>query len=566
MRRKRWAALAAAALCLSLVSGCGGQSGGSSTGSAAGSAGIQDLESKLNSGDYTVQDALDLARLYQESGRDWDACLLVWDEWSRDQSNEDLLQGLEDFPLPAPELTTTQQEDGSVVFTISDSDLSYLQTFNKDWDRGLALHYYISSDSDEISAEDIILQGNYLDMNFSIESYVTTLSESGEYTLNCCYAGYTPDRPFTNEPQYLTVFPYMSPVSTYSCTIDSITLDSIAFGELSGNGYLYLENTHDAQIYYTLDGTDPLVNGTLEGMMGEGTYIHLPSGVYTVTARCQSASGEISDMIQDTFTARYYFDSSSNKVVEDSRYEYYITGSSPLYRRDKIGGPAEVLDESIPSALASAAYDRRPSDQMHPQFIVENERHIEDIYYLAGNVLHTISSQYYYYDGREETEQTQAAADKLETIRSVGNGFLTKEYSDGSIGTEKLDLSSYIDSETAENMSLILGGTGYQVKTQDGNSLIMNHRDELLFEIQGHTVVLDAVFSTDEHYSHLLFFHYQDSPTEHYVVHANDTSGYIRVNEQMTGRILLGYTENGVYFLDEAGQPVREAFDYSVFR
>lgn len=560
MYRKRWAALVAATLCLSLVSGCGGQSGGSSIGSTS----IQDLENKLSSQEYTVQDALDLARLYQESGRDWDACLLVWDEWSRDQSNEDLLQGLEDFPMPAPELTTTQQEDGSVIFTISDSDLSYLQTFNKDWDRGLALHYYISSD--EVSAEDIILQGNYLDMNFSIESHVTTLSEPGEYTLNCCYAGYTPDRPFTNQPQYLTVFPYMSPVSTYDCTIDSISLDSIAFGELSGNGYLYLENTHDAQIYYTLDGTDPLVNGTLEGMMGEGTYIHLPAGVYTVSARCQSPSGEISDMIQDTFTARYYFDSNSNKVVEDSRYEYYITGSSPLYRRDKIGGPAEVLDESIPSALAAVAYDKKPSAQMHPQYILENERHVEDIYYLTGDVLHTISSQYYYYDGREETEQTQTAADRLETIRSVGNGYLTKAYADGSVGTTKLDSSSYMDSETAENMSLILGGIGYQVKMQDGNSLIMNHTDELLFEIQDHTVVLDAVFSTDEYYGHFLFFHYQDSPTEHYVVRANDTRGYIEENKQMTGRILLGYTENGVYFLDDAGQPVREAFDYSIFR
>lgn len=33
----------------------------------------------------------------------------------------------------------------------------------------------------------------------------------------------------------------------------------------------------------------------------------------------------------------------------------------------------------------------------------------------------------------------------------------------------------------------------------------------------------------------------------------------------MTGRTLLGYTENGVYFLGDNGEALREPFDYLQF-
>lgn len=344
----------------------------------------------------------------------------------------------------------------------------------------------------------------------------------------------------------------------YSEPAETLNPETFDFESFDEHGKLIFVYTSGSKIHYTLDGSDPLVNGKLQGMVSTKDTIRLPAGVNTVKARCESASGQISDLIEDEFIVRYNFDSASTLVVEDSRYEYFTTGSGPLYRSDKQGLNAEVIDEDTPSYLATFEYDWQPSgDALLPEYISQHQQRIRLLYYLTGNFLNTVKQQHYYSDGRDETSTKKEDTECIR-LEAIGRDFLLSKYSDDSGGAQKVtDNYTLIDRSTVKSLALLLGTTGYRVEQSDGKSLILNHKDEVIFEVEGHGVVLDAVWSD---FDTKLFYHYRDNPGEHYVYIQNKS----RVNKQMSGRTLLGYTENGVYFLDENGQAVREPFDYSI--
>jgi hypothetical protein len=347
-----------------------------------------------------------------------------------------------------------------------------------------------------------------------------------------------------------------------SVAVKTSNLETFDFESFNEHGRLQFVYISGATIHYTLDGTDPLVGGKLEGSVSTNDYIRLPAGVNTVKARCESSNGQISDLIEDAFDVSYNFDSASTLVVEDSRYEYFTTGSGPLYRSDKQGLHAEVVDENTPSYLAAFEYDWQPSgDTYLPEYISQNKQRISLLYYLTGKYLNTVKNQHYYSDGRDETSTEK---EKTECVRleAIGENYLLSEYSDGSgSAQQKWYKYALLSNREVEKFTLFLSDVGSRVEQSDGKSLILNHEDETIFEVEGHDVVLDAVWSDwfDQHTK--LFYHYRDNPGEHYVY----TDEESLVNKQMSGKILLGYTENGVYFLDENGQAVREPFDYSIY-
>lgn len=549
MKKKWMLSLAAAVMCLMLLAGCGSQESGDTSHTAG-------LETPVNSGECTVDDVEAQAAAYQAEGREWDAWLLVRKQWALDKTNEELLRLMETYPLPAPNIVATEREDGSFVFSIDSNDMSYIEQVTSVDQMGdystidIALWYNFIWDGHKIgSVQQVEDQG---------DAQIDIIDEKGPCTLEAWYVE-NPNS-FTGDNEY---WEHIGPTITMDFTVGDTTLVSLSFGELSGR-FLPIENSHGGTIYYTLDGTDPLDDGVMTGIRcEEENGINLPSGTYTVSVRCQDDSGQISDLIQNTFSVSFdCFDSSSNKVAEDSCYEYFTTGSGPLYRCDKLGNNIEVLDGNTTYSVAAFDYYWEPNhtDTMLPEAFLAQQQQIRQLYYLTDGFMNILTNRYYYYDGRSEESFEQSERAYRQWLDSVGRDFLRIGRSSGTVELIRQTKEYYgVPSSVAETLSL-KADDGYRTEKLDDRSVIykVNKDVTAMFEVEGHAVVLDAVY--EARYP-IILYHYEDSPTEHYVF----TNGETFVNEQMTGRTLLGYTENGVYFLGDNGEALREPFDYLQF-
>lgn len=517
---------------------------------------VQKLKASASAGNGTLEDIETLAAAYQAAGRAWDAWLP--DPWSVGKGQGEQRPDPVGRGVPAPSISQTEQEDGSLIVSVSDEDMARIER----------LRAYCSldifTDTECAQPDNSLLTGSRL-LDSSNAALLYHLDQSGTFTVNVWYSEQSSDT------AYDAYGMHSGPSTTISCTIDSITLASIAFGQLSQcNGYLSVENAHGAAIWYTLDGSDPLVNGTLTGLQSEETgAIRLPTGTYTVSVRCADSAGNVSDLLQDTFTVIFLFDSAGSNVTEDSQYEYFTTGSGPLFRCDKNGENVEVLDENTTYAVAAFDYYFRPDDAaMHTEAILMNEQQIRKLYYLTDRHLNTRISHYYYYDDRNEETFEQEARSSLRHIASVGQDFLYKRYSDGSDAAYRETQNAvYVESSIVKTLSLMMnqegyhGDSGYLVKSVDGNSMVCNQSGETVLETADNTIVLDAAYAKDDYADPILLYHYKENPTEHYIFTGRESI----VNEQMTGRTLLGYTENGVYYLDSTGEAVQEPFNYAQF-
>lgn len=106
----------------------------------------------------------------------------------------------------------------------------------------------------------------------------------------------------------------------------------------------------DSKIYYTLDGTAPLLCETGDylsdnGMESETLIINgktinnnesikLDYGFWTLRAMAVNKDNKVSDLLARNYSVYADFDTTSMKVVSDSRYDYYIVNGHTIERYD----------------------------------------------------------------------------------------------------------------------------------------------------------------------------------------------------------------------------------------
>lgn len=511
--KRTWIPALMLALSLALLSGC---------------ASTESLEEKINSGDFTAGDVLNLAKNYAKEERAWDAHRLLHFGLDTFPDDAKLMAGLEKYPMPAPELLVTENADGSKSLTVEN-------TYGFGEETVICV-----SDVPCENSEDVMETAHSKSPTYSHDSYTI-----GEETIYLCFA------------EELHGQTCLSEMSSVTITIEALNFSPFAFGEFD-NGELAFDNTYGGEVYYTLDGTDPLVNGTLQGILYDPyDDTPLPAGEFTVSARCALPDGSTSDLIQDEILVEYNFCNASGLVSEDRYYEYVTTGNGPLYRSDKLGNGREIMDNRTIESVAALDFEVVPEEASLAFRVAQQTVYrARFLYLLVDGNLETQWEEDYIYADRVETG-SDISSDVWASIHAINGDLLHMDHDDG----HPFTWTPRGSTSTAGDMIVMQINSMRLWSEFSGGSSTVYEDKNVLFEVSGHEIVLDAFWYKDSESEARVLYHYSNDPTAHFVAKRDGTVWNSSPNPVTNGLNVLGYTENGVYYLD-GGDICRKAMNY----
>lgn len=324
---------------------------------------------------------------------------------------------------------------------------------------------------------------------------------------------------------------------------------------------LSFDGTDGATVYYTLDGSDPLIisvagaNLSRGTQLSEGTLVLLP-GTYTVTARCITDDGLVSPMIQETFHVQLNFDSASMQIEEDGSYEYYCDGKGALMRYNKATGKFENIFNQRVTHLAvfTIVVQGESGNGLLPESEVRaDEKQITKTYIYArvsnGRVYRTSSI-----DGVVEPWEEVSGAD---TICRVGLGWYRTTEDDPYFGYRNHAFWNHVEQqqsteEVAEKADVLLNSTaiyctsqycyetenrGYRVYACDD----FGNNERILWSNETVRPIIDAISGDN------LLYHYRGENGDVHMVYNMKTGEHYANPFVKVGDVVAGYTSSAVY-------------------
>ena len=107
------------------------------------------------------------------------------------------------------------------------------------------------------------------------------------------------------------------------------------------------------KIYYTTDGSDPLMNGSVKGTLYEGGEISIPMGFTSVYARCVMDNGLVGPKITGEYSVVRSSAQKNSYVAENNNFEYVIQNGKVIQTNKATG---ETKDYSYHDAKAISVY------------------------------------------------------------------------------------------------------------------------------------------------------------------------------------------------------------------
>lgn len=357
-------------------------------------------------------------------------------------------------------------------------------------------------------------------------------------------------------------------------TLTGADFSSLAFshepGEYKAVFSLSVNGAENADIYYTVDGTDPLTFNykgpelSYKGIKADDGKITINTGITKIKARALSKNGLISPLLEGAFTVKTVFDSASNQVDEDGTYEYVCDNWSGLLRYEPNTGKNDLkfttlYDKKVKNVIALTVTGKpQASETVHPQallqeytrtyiFALRNDGQVVRAYLQDGEM-----------SGWEFTTNNEA-------IDRVGPGWMVMTSKSPDPREKKTFKHALWNStkdvvgteEMAEKVSLMLDTIALRTSysSQNGYSVIASAPDgsnkRILWSDKENPIVLDAM--TDN----IVLYH---TTNNKHMVYDMKT-GEHRENKVTPPGTLLGYTSKGVFITD--GSIKRIAIDYS---
>lgn len=148
--------------------------------------------------------------------------------------------------------------------------------------------------------------------------------------------------------------------------IENSQIQELSFGKESGTYKppfsTSINPVSTGKIYYTIDGTDPLVNSEIKGILYEGGEISLPMGFNSVNARHVLDNGLVGPLATGDYNVVRQYAQNSNFVAEDNRFEYVVENGAVIATNKKTGETNEYKYENH-DANSVYAYSEKKSDR-----------------------------------------------------------------------------------------------------------------------------------------------------------------------------------------------------------
>jgi len=357
-------------------------------------------------------------------------------------------------------------------------------------------------------------------------------------------------------------------------TLTGADFQNLAFshepGEYKAVFSLSVNGAENSEIYYTVDGTDPLTFNyqgpelSYKGIKAEDGKITINTGITKIKARALSKNGLISPLLEGVFTVKTVFDSASNQVDEDGTYEYVCDNWSGLLRYEPNTGKNDLkfttlYDRKVKNVISFTVTGKPQSSELvHPEALLRE--YTKTYIYALRNDGQVVRA--YLQDGEMSGWEFTT---NNEAIDRVGPGWMVLTSKSSDPREKKTFKHAFWNStkdvvgteEMAEKVTLMLDTIALRTSynTQNGHCVIASNPDgsneRILWSDKEKPIVLDAM--TDS----IVLYH---TTNNKHMVYDMKT-GEHRENKVTPPGTLLGYTSKGVFITD--GSIKRVAIDYS---